>query len=83
MNEIIFSKNNLGMKRLWNPDTNACEDGRPGQEDEGNVRIGCPPRRMCVAMIVSGTIPVNLMNQALQQNRYTRYLQLPILLAEQ
>jgi AhpD family alkylhydroperoxidase len=27
MNEIILSKNNLVMKRLWNLDTNTYEDG--------------------------------------------------------
>jgi AhpD family alkylhydroperoxidase len=27
MNEVILSKNNLVMKRLWNLDTNAYEDG--------------------------------------------------------
>lgn len=27
MNEVILSKNNLVMKRLWNPDTNTYEDG--------------------------------------------------------
>ena len=27
MNEVIVSKNNLAMKRLWNLDTNTYEDG--------------------------------------------------------
>jgi hypothetical protein len=27
MNEVILSKNNLGMKRLWNLDTNTYENG--------------------------------------------------------
>ena len=27
MNEVILSKNNLVMKRLWNLDTNTYEDG--------------------------------------------------------
>ncbi len=27
MNEVILSKNNLVMKRLWNLDTNSYEDG--------------------------------------------------------
>ena len=27
MNEVILSKNNLVMKRLWNLDTNTCENG--------------------------------------------------------
>ena len=27
MNEVILSKNNLVMKRLWNPDTKTYEDG--------------------------------------------------------
>lgn len=27
MNEVILSKNNLVMKRLWNLDTNAYDDG--------------------------------------------------------
>ena len=27
MNEVILSKNNLVMKRLWNPDTNTYENG--------------------------------------------------------
>lgn len=27
MNDVILSKNNLVMKRLWNLDTNAYEDG--------------------------------------------------------
>jgi AhpD family alkylhydroperoxidase len=27
MNEVILSKNNLVMKRLWNPDTNTYDEG--------------------------------------------------------
>lgn len=27
MNEVILSKNNLVMKRLWNLDTNTYDDG--------------------------------------------------------
>ena len=29
MNEVILSKNNLLMKRLWNLDTNTYENGAP------------------------------------------------------
>ena len=43
MNEVILGKNNLVMKRLWNLDTNTYEYGGPGQKDERNARIGCPP----------------------------------------
>jgi hypothetical protein len=29
MNEVILSKDNLVMKRLWNVDTNTYDDGAP------------------------------------------------------
>jgi len=32
MNEVILSKNNLVMKRLWNLDTNTYEDGALGKK---------------------------------------------------
>ncbi len=32
MNEVILSKNNLVLKRLWNLDTNTYEDGALGKK---------------------------------------------------
>jgi len=62
MNEVILSKNNLVMKRLWNLDTNTYEEDAPGYKDERNAWIGCPPTGGCfVAMIVSNIILGNAM----------------------
>ncbi len=62
MNEVILSKNNLVMKRLWNLDTNTYEDG--ALDKKTKEMLGLVVRRggCCVAMIVSNTILVNLMN---------------------
>jgi hypothetical protein len=32
MNKVILSKNNLVMKRLWNPDTNTYDEGAPDKK---------------------------------------------------
>ena len=35
MNDVILSKNNLVMKRLWNLDTNTYEEGALGKKTKG------------------------------------------------
>lgn len=50
MNEIILSKNNLVMKRLWNLDTNTYEEGALDKKQKS-----CwdwLPAWFCAAMIV-------------------------------
>jgi hypothetical protein len=78
MNEVILSKNNLVMKRLWNLDTNTYENG--ALDTKTKEMLGLVVRRdgCFVVMIVSGTTWVNAMNWELQQPGCTRSLRWPI-----
>jgi hypothetical protein len=61
MNQVIFSKNNLVMKRLWNLDTNTYENGV--LDTKTKEMLGLVVRRggCSVVMIVSSTILENAM----------------------
>lgn len=54
MNEVILSKNNLVMKRLWNLDTNTYEDGALDKRPK-NFWVWWPVW-CCVVMIALITI---------------------------
>jgi len=60
MNEVILSKNNLVMKRLWNLDTNTYEEG--ALDKKTKEMLGLVAAWFCDVMIVSNTIWGNLMN---------------------
>ena len=81
MNEVILSKNNLVMKRLWNLDTNTYEEGAWIKKQK--KCWDWLPVWFCVAMIVLNIIWENRMNLVLLPNRCMKFLPLPILLAEQ
>ena len=61
MNEVILSKNNLVMKRLWNLDTNTYETG--ALDTKTKEMLGLVVRRggCFAAMIVSNTTSANVM----------------------
>ena len=61
MNEVILSKNNLVMKRLWNLDTNTYEEGALRQKNQRNAGFSCQ-HGIYAVMIVSNTIWENPKN---------------------
>lgn len=60
MNEVILSKNNLVMKRLWNLDTNTYDDG--ALDKKQRKCLGWWPVWCCVATTVLNITSVNAMN---------------------
>jgi len=54
MNDLILSKNNLVMKRLWNLDTNTYEEGALGKKTK--EMLGLVASWFCGVMIVSNII---------------------------
>ena len=54
MNDVILSKNNLVMKRLWNLDTNTYEEG--ALDTRTKEMLGLVASMVLVATIVLNTI---------------------------
>jgi len=70
------------MKRLWNLDTNAYEDGAPDKKTKEMPGLVVRRGGYFVVMIVSNTL-WSPMNSVFRQNRCMKFLPWPILLAEQ
>ena len=73
MNEVILSKNNLVMKRLWNLDTNTYDEGALNKKQKKCLvwwQVW-----FCDAMIALNTIWENVMNWVLIPRSSMKYLQ--------
>ena len=78
MNEVILSKNNLVMKRLWNLDTNTYENGALDTKTKEMLGLVVRHRRILRCDDCIKYHRVSAMNQELQRPRCTRSLRWPI-----